>query len=137
MGNQKSANRLLSPIEDVDLPVRDRMLDEKQRTWGDFDLYNYVTKQAILGFNPSFEVLDFEFDTTAPDLYTLSAPELAIINSYSRYPNFTAIVTASGQQFFDIYPIYTGSVGAFTSVKVQLHGDGAGHNVENTVVQFS
>jgi len=71
------------------------------------------------------------------DTYTLSAPELAILNSYTRYPNFVAITTGSGQQWFDIYPIYTGTVGAFLSCVVQLHSDGSGGNADETVIQFS
>ena len=135
--NQKSAGRLLYPVEGGKIPVRDLMTDEGERAYIDFGTYDYITKNALAGFNPLPQVVDALVATTDPDVYTLSAPELAIINQYGRYPNFVAITTASGQQWFDIYPIYTGSVGAFTQVRVQLHSDGVGNNAENTFIQFS
>jgi len=135
--NQKAVDRLLYPIEGGKIAVRDLMTDEGLRNYIDFGPYDYITKQALSGLNPSSTILVLTLNTTSPDLYTLSGPELAVINTYTRYPNFVAIVTGSGQQFFDIFPIYTGIVGAFTEVKVQLHADGAGNNAEDTVVQFS
>lgn len=72
-----------------------------------------------------------------PDTYTLTSDELIVLNTYTRYPNFVAIVTASGQQFNDIYPVYTGIVGAFTSCTVYLHSAGGGLNAEDTIIQFS
>jgi len=134
-GNQKSANRLLNPIEDTDIPVRDRMVDEKHRSWVDFDPYNYITKYALGGFNPLPQVLDVNVAPGLPDVYTLSAPEIAILNAYGRYPNFVAVI--AGTVFYDIIPTYTGLVGGFTSVTVQLHSDGGGLNVDDTIIQFS
>ncbi len=75
--------------------------------------------------------------TTDPDTYTLTSPELVILNAYTRYPNFVAIVTSTGQQFSDIYPTYTGTIGSFTACVVTLHSDGAGLNADNTYIQFS
>lgn len=69
------------------------------------------------------------------DIYVLTAPEIDVINTYSRYPNFVALI--GGVQFNDIYPMYTGSVGSFTAIHVQLHSDGAGLNTDETFMQFS
>lgn len=135
--NQKSLGRLLYPIEGGKIPVRDIMTDEGERTYIDFGTYDYITKKALDGFTPVAQVLAITAVTTDNDQYALSAPQLAILNAYGRYPNFVAIVTASGQQFFDIYPTYTGTVGAFTACTVQLHSDGVGSNAEDTVIQFS
>ena len=137
MSNQKSANRLLNPIEDTDIPVRDRMLDEKHRSWVDFDPYNYITKYALSGYNPMPQVLDVYIAQGSPDVYTLSAPELAIINSYGRYPNFVALMADTGTYVNDIQPTCLGIAGGFTSITVQLHGDGLGVNNDNTIIQFS
>lgn len=135
--NQKSVDRIMHPIMGGKVGIRDLMTDEGLRGYIDFGPYDYITKQALAGVTPSSTILVLTLDTTSSDLYTLSGPELAVINTYTRYPNFVAIVTGSGQQFFDIFPIYTGIVGAFTEIKVQLHADGAGNNAESTVVQFS
>lgn len=62
--------------------------------------------------------------------YTLSPTELAAVNAFTRWPNFTAII--GGNQFFDVFPQYTGSVGNFTQIKVQLHSTNEQH-----LVQFS
>ena len=70
-----------------------------------------------------------------PDVYTLSVGELAAINTYSRYPNFVAII--GGTPFPDIQPTYNGTLGSLTSVTVQLHSDGSGDNVDTTTIQFS
>jgi hypothetical protein len=75
--------------------------------------------------------------TSDPDTYTLSPAELVTLNLYTRYPNFVAIVTSTGQQFSDIFPIYTGTVGNFTDCVVELHSDGLGNNADNTIIQFS
>ena len=71
----------------------------------------------------------------AADVYTLSAGELADVNSIGRWPNFVA--TIAGVEFKDIIPTYNGIVGGFTSVTVQLHGNGSGVNIDDTIFQFS
>lgn len=68
--------------------------------------------------------------TGAGGEYTLDSGELAIVNSIGRIPNFVALV--GGQQFFDVYPIYTGSAGEYTEIRVVLHGDSEDH-----LLQFS
>jgi hypothetical protein len=82
-------------------------------------------------------VISKTLTTSNPDTYTLSPAELVTLNLYARYPNFVAIVTSTGQQFSDIFPIYTGTVGNFTACVVQLHSDGSGSNADNTTIQFS
>lgn len=72
-----------------------------------------------------------------PDIYTLTAPELAIVNSYNRFPNFVAVITATGEYAPDIVPSCLGIAGGFTSVSIRLHSDGAGNNPDDTIVQFS
>lgn len=62
--------------------------------------------------------------------YSLSPTELSAVNAIGRIPNFVGLV--SGQQFYDIYPQYTGSAGAYTAITVQLHNDTDVH-----LVQFS
>jgi hypothetical protein len=135
--NQKAVDRILHPIMGGKVAVRDIMELEGGRTYIDFGDDDLITKRALYGFNPSATVIDALVTTTDPDIYTFSPTELVILNTYTRYPNFVAIVMATGQQFFDIYPIYTGSVGAFTACVVQLHSDGAGNNAEDTTIQFS
>lgn len=62
--------------------------------------------------------------------YTLSSPERTLVNALGKWPNFVALV--GGQQFYDVYPQYTGTPGSFTQIKVQLHSDSEVH-----VLQFS
>ena len=83
----------------------------------------------------TFPVVTQTIAAAQPDVYTLSVGELAAINTYSRYPNFVA--TIGGTPFPDIQPTYNGTLGALTSVTVQLHSDGGGLNVDDTIVQFS
>lgn len=135
--NQKAVERILYPIEGGKIGIRDLMTDEGERTFIDFGDYDYITKKVLEGFNPSAQVLDLTLSTSEPDLYELSDIQIEVINTYTRYPNFVAITTGSGQQWFDIYPIYIGTVGAFTEIKVQLHSDGDGNNAEETFIQFS
>ena len=95
-----------------------------------------VTKDNLSEFAPI--VVTHFAEIGDPDVYTLTVGELADVNTYGRYPNFVAIVVnATGRQFFDIIPEYDGNPGAFTAVNVQLHGDGAGVNVDGTFIQFS
>lgn len=133
--NQKSAGRLLYPIEGGKITVRDLMTDEGGRTYIDFGQYDYITKKALEGFNPSAAVIDALIPTTEPDVYTFSVGELVILNTYTRYPNFVALI--NGTPFPDIQPTYVGGVGVFTACTVQLHSNGAGGNQDETYIQFS
>ena len=134
--NQKSLGRLLYPVEGGKIPVRDLMTDEGQRSLIDFGTYDYITKYALEGYNPNTNpIVDMLISTSVPDVYTLSAPELSLINEYTRYPNFVALI--NGTQWFDIVPTYVGSIGAITEVRVQLHSNGAGGNADETFIQFS
>ena len=135
--NQKSANRIMHPVAGGKLQVRDLMEDEGQRTYVDFGQYDYITKKALDGYNPLPQVVDVYIAQGLTDVYTLSAPELAIINSYGRYPNFIALMADSGTYVNDIQPTCLGIAGGFTSITVQLHGDGLGVNVDNTIIQFN
>jgi hypothetical protein len=102
-----------------------------------FRVYYSGNWQGWISIVPGGDIISKTLTTSDPDTYTLSPAELIILNRYSRYPNFVAITTVSGLQWFDIIPRYTGNVGNFTACVVQLHSDGAGNNAENTVIQFS
>lgn len=101
-----------------------------------------VTKAMLVGYVPPSTIVTVPktLTTSDPDIYTLTSDELDILNAYPRYPNFMSVVLASGQQFFDIYPIYSpadAGPGDWTGISVQLHSDGAGNNAEDTYIQFS
>jgi len=112
------------------------LIKENSATEIKFRIYNSAW-QAWVSITPSADVITKTRTTSDADTYTLTSGELIILNTYTRYPNFVAIVTATGQQFFDIYPTYTGTVGSFTACVVQLHSDGSGLNADNTIIQFS
>jgi len=135
--NQKAVDRILHPIPGGKVAIRDLMTDEGMRSLIDFGQYDYITKEALAGFNPLPQVLDANIAPGAPDIYTLSAPEIAILNSYGRYPNFVAVITVTGAYAPDIVPSCLGIAGGFTSVTVQLHSDGMGNNIDDTIIQFS
>lgn len=96
-----------------------------------------VQKAHLLGYAGGSPVV-INLDSSQPSLYTVTAPQLAAVNSLGKIPNFTAISLASGQQFSDIYPIYNPPMGfgVYTQIQIVLH-DGGGTNAEDTVVQFS
>lgn len=133
--NQKSAGRLLYPIEGGKLPARDIITLEGNRDLIDFDDDDLINKRALKSYNPAAAVLDVLVEVGDPDIYTLSAGDLLILNTYARYPNFVAII--NGTQFNDIVPTYVGAIGDFTACTVPLHSDGAGNNAEETLIQFS
>lgn len=135
--NQKAVDRLLYPVVGGKIGVRDFLEDEGMRSYIDFGQYDYITKEALNGFNPLPQVLDITLSAGGPDIYTLTAPELAIVNSYNRYPNFVAVIAATGEYAPDIVPLCLGIAGGFTSVSIRLHSDGAGNNPDDTIVQFS
>lgn len=112
------------------------LIKENSATEIKFRIYNGAWG-VWASVTPSSTVITKTRTTTDADTYTLTSGELLILNTYTRYPNFVAIVTSTGQQFFDIYPTYTGTVGSFTACVVQLHSDGAGLNADNTFIQFS
>jgi len=66
--NQKSAGRLLYPVEGGKIPVRDLMTDEKERSYVDFGQYDYITKNALAGFNPSPVPITYEIQYTGSSL---------------------------------------------------------------------
>lgn len=133
--NQKAVNRILHPIEGGKIGLRDFMTDEGERTYIDFDTYDYITKKALEGFNPALPIVTHLAEVGDDDVYTLTVDELATINTYTRYPNFVALI--NGTPFPDIQPTYNGDLGSLTSVTVQLHSDGLGLNVAETFMQFS
>lgn len=88
-----------------------------------------VQKAHVLGYiGGSAIVINIPADPSY--LYTLTAPQLAAVNSLSKIPNFVGIV--NGEPFLEIKPIYTGGAGAYTNIDVRLNTDS-----DDTLVQFS
>jgi hypothetical protein len=108
-----------------DTTVRKYKMGDGVTTWDLLPWWSDIANAAL--------VVTRNSGTTSP--YTLTSGQRAQVNAYGRYPTFAAFI--SGLQYDDIYPIYTGSPGSFTSVIVQLHDDGTGNNPDTTVVQFS
>jgi len=67
--NQKAVDRILHPIEGGKIGMRDKMIDEGERTYIDFDEYDYITKKVLEGFNPPVSApLTFEIPVTGSGL---------------------------------------------------------------------
>lgn len=135
-----AVNEIAAKNKGVDVSIADILAYKEFLDYIDFtdddQIPNLRAVKSIAGLAGGAPV-QINLDTTKPSLYTLTSGELAAVNLLTRIPNFVA-VTVSGQQWSDIYPIYTphNTPGAYTQIQIVLH-DGGGTNAEDTVVQFS
>jgi hypothetical protein len=55
--NPKAVDKLQHPIEGEKIIVRDKMTDAGERTYIDFDEFDYITKKALRGLSPSDNII--------------------------------------------------------------------------------